>query len=58
MKEQMQFISAATATRLAPYDRAAQRAAFLRVRQPYDGRREIRPTETFYALLCPRRRYV
>lgn len=36
---------------------ALQAAVILVVRQLYDGYREIRPTEAFYALIAPWRRY-
>ena len=42
---------------LSAQTKALKQAVILCVRQFYDGYREIRPTEAFYALIAPFRRY-
>ena len=53
------FVESKTGATLdAASPEALKQAVILLVRQFYDGYREIRPTEAFYALIAPYRQFV
>ncbi len=51
------FVEREISGSIDPENKALGQAVILLVRQFYDGYREIRPTEAFYALIQPWRRY-